>query len=545
VGGQGWTQLAAVWLYGGALVFAAYSWRLAWDARLIVPFWDEWDFLLAFRAAAMNGIDVADLWAPYNGHRVFIPRVLYLLRDSALNGHPLPLVLACQILQGGLIGIIVATAWREPLVSRSLLRPTLIAVTIVLLTWTVQLENFHWSIQIVLVLPVFLCVASLALVSWYPPAGNVDWPMVVATLAGLVACLCHGAGLGIWPALSVVAISQRRDRHWMLPVAAGACLALAMYLGLILGNGAGAALAHPLGIVLFVSRLAGPPFALDIQQVPIGAVLVLGGITAIGVAIWHGIPARLGSLSIGLVTFALSVMLSIAVERSELGGPGASRYVAFSSLYWVGLTCLIGLLTTSGRWRTIRFALYAVLGYGILGFPVMASERVAADLFLDRADRSTAAVLSIVAGVPDDEAIAANLYPRPHVPRQLVPFLARRGYGFFGERLVRTVGHSVSDDFVVGVDQCRASVTLDPLHVPGLRLAGRYEAGDGPSWLVIVGLDDRIRGLAVRRRLGAEFTGYAPHTVAGGTLFGVTGNVLCRAGVLPPPRGNRDPIAQE
>lgn len=62
----------------------------------------------------------------------------------------------------------------------------------------------------------------------------------------------------------------------------------------------------------------------------------------------------------------------------------------------------------------------------------MTIQTVADEPFVQRADRATAAVLSIVAGTPDEHAIASDLHPDPQVPVGLLPLLREHEYGFFG-----------------------------------------------------------------------------------------------------------------
>jgi len=134
----------------------------------------------------------------------------------------------------------------------------------------------------------------------------------------------------------------------------------------------------------------------------------------------------------------------------------------------------------------------------------------------------------MLAGTPDEAAIAAHLHPRPQVPLQLLPFLAKRGYGFFGRRLPRTIGHAAIDEFQMGKEFCSASISVVTQRA-GIRLAGTFDGTTAPAWLVVVDRAGQIRGLAVRARSGSEIAGYAPTGALGGTLYGVQGNTLCRA----------------
>lgn len=532
-------QLAAIWrrtitalLWGGSVAFACITLRDAWDARLIVPFWDEWDLLTVHRYITQSGDVFAELWTPYNGHYEPIPRLLFLARDLLLGGDAIALIAACLVLQGLLIGIIVAAFLREPGLRGSVLQPVLIAASIVSLTWTVQMENFNWSVQITFVLPAFLTVASIAIVSWRPRGASIDWPIVTAAVMAVAACLSLGAGLALWPALFVIALRQRRGAQALIVTGLGAVVSIVPHW---LTAEASATpmmvLTRPIEMLLFVCRYLPPLYIRDDVRVLLGALLIGLGVFAIAYGLTRRGGNRLGDLAVGLVAFGLCVAVLTAVARAETAVPASSRYMAFSSLYWVGLLAFGGSLATVRDWRVARWAVYGALLFGLE--PVMTIQTVADEPFVQRADKATAAVLSMVAGTPDEDAIASDLHPDPQVPIGLVPFLRKHEYGFFGNRLVRALGHPATLAFPVKTAPCAARVQLE-VHDGGLRVSGRYATENGPRWLVITGPKGNIRGLAARERRGDRIVGYTP-TVARGALFGVAGGSLCLAGLFEAP----------
>jgi hypothetical protein len=517
----------SILLWSGSLAFAATTARDAWDARLIVPFWDEWDLLKVHRHITESGDLFADLWTPFNGHYEPIPRLLFLGRDMLLGGDPLALIVVCLALQAALIGIIVGTLLSAPALQGSLLQQVLIATTIVLLTWTVQMENFNWSVQITFVLPAFLTVASIAIVSWFPRAGRIDWPMVAAATMALSACLSLGAGLAIWPAVFVVALRQRRGAQAIVITVAGAVASLVPHWFSVAPTVTPVTvLARPLETLLFVCRYLPPLYIQDHVRVAFGALLIALGVMAIAHGSWRREGGRLADLAVGLVTFGLSVAFLTAIARADIGVPASSRYMAFSSLYWVGLLMFGGAVFAAREWRGARWAIYAVLLCGLE--PVLTIQRAADEPFVARADHATAAALSMVVGRPDEYAITSHLHPDPKVPIGLLKFLTEQQYGFFGHPLARAIGNPVKDMFSAATETCEAIVELEP-YGNSVRVSGRYRAPGGPRWLVIVGPAGHVRGLAIREQRGDRIMGYAP-MLRGGTLFGVEGDTLCLAG---------------
>ena len=408
-------RTVSMMLWSGSLAFAGTTVRDAWAARLIVPFWDEWDLLTVYRHITESGELFADLWAPFNGHYEPIPRLLFLGRDMLLGGDPITLIVLCLALQTALIGIIVATLLRAPALQGSLLQHVLIAASIVLLTWTVQMENFNWSVQVTFVLPAFLTVASIAAVSWRAPGSRTDWPIVAAAVMALAACLSLGAGLAIWPALFVIALRQRRGAQALVIVVAGAVLSFVPHWFAMESTVTPTTLlTRPLEALLFVCQYLPPLYIQDDIRLAFGALLIGLGIMAIVHGSWRRDGGRLADVAVGLITFGLSVAFLTAIARANIGVPASSRYMAFGSLYWVGLLMFGGSVFAAREWRVARCAIYVVLLCGLE--PVMTIQAAAGEPFVKRADQATAAVLSMVVGTPDEHAITSYLHPNPQVP---------------------------------------------------------------------------------------------------------------------------------
>lgn len=529
---RAWRRTIVGLLWGGSLAFACTTVRDAWEARLIVPFWDEWDLLTVYRYTTQSGNIFAELWTPYNGHYEPVPRLLFLGRDMLLGGDAITLIAVCLALQGALTGIVTAAFLREPGLRGSVLQHVLIAASIVLLTWTIQMENFNWSVQITFVLPAFLTVAAIAILSWHPPGPRIDWPIVTTAVMAVVACLSLGAGLALWPALFVLALRQRRGAQAYVVTGIGTVLSLVPHwLAAAPGTTPMMALTSPIETLLFICRYLPPLYIRDDIRIVLGALLIGLGVFVVASGTVQRRGGRLGDLAVGLVAFGLYVAVLTALARAKIAVPASSRYMAFSSLYWVGLLAFGGSLAVIRDWRISRWAVYGVLLLGLE--PVMTIQTVADEPFVRRADQATTAVLSMVAGTPDKAAIASHLHPDPEVPIGLLPFLKKQEYGFFGNRLVRAIGHPASLTFPVQSGTCAARVELQVRNA-GLRVSGRYTAEDGPPWLVITGPKGNIRGLAVRERRSGRIVGYAP-ALARGTLFGVVDGSLCLAGRFESP----------
>lgn len=528
---EGLRRAVAIVLAVGSLLFVYTTLRHVWEARLIVPFFDEWDFLEWYRGVRESGLSVAALWMPHNGHHLPLPRLIYLLRDSWTGGNPAALVVGNLVLQGAIIMLLARLAVREAAFAGTTMRWVVTACTVVLLSWTVQIENFYWSIQIVYVLAAAQAVASI-----YCMARADGRPLFLAgaLLLAISDTLTLGAGLGVWPALAAVALALRHRR-----LVIGTVLASSAAVGLVYAafptevtQGVGASLARPVDVLHYMARYLGPPFANDGLRVVLGGGLIALALVTILTALWRGVSSRFVGLHIGLTTFGLSVALLTALARLPvgIGEAGSSRYAAFSSLFWVGVISLAAHAVVMRRQQVARWGLYATLTW-LAVFLVAASQNVAPRQFLARSDDATAAFLSLAVGAPDHLAIQENLHPRPEVALRLAGFLADQRYGFYGSSLVGTLDADAGATLPAMNQECPAPVTAAPLET-GVRLTGGFATGKAPRWLVIVGADGKVQGLGMRNRLTNRFTAYSRRPIAGGTLYGLEPNGLCRVSLL-------------
>ena len=522
---DGLRRAAAIILSVGSLLFVYTTVRHVWEARLVVPFFDEWDFLEWFRDVELQGLSAAALWMPHNGHHLPLPRLIYLLRDVWTDGSPATLVIGNLLLQGAIVALLARVVLREGAFAGTTMRWVLMACTIVLLSWTVQIENLYWSIQIIYVLATAQAVGSL-----YCMARSRGQLVLLgaALLLALSDTLTLGAGLGVWPALLAMAIALR-ERWMTIGVVLASTLAVAIVYAAFpteVTEGVAASLGRPVDLLHYMARYLGPPFANDGLRVVLGGVLIVAATVTIATALWRGVGSRFVGLHLGLATFGLSVALLTALARLPvgIGEAGSSRYAAFSALFWVGLVSLAAHTVVMRRQQVARWGLYATLtAFGV--FLVAASQNVAPRQFLSRSDAATAAFMSVAVGMPDEDAIRQNLHPRPEVVRRIAGFLQDRRYGLFGSPLVGTL-YTTPTLPATGA-ACPATVTVESIE-GGERLVGGFAGIRVPYWLMLVGADGEVTGLGVRDRLGNRLTVYSRRPLAGATLYGLVGAELCK-----------------
>ncbi|MBI1381770.1 MAG: hypothetical protein GC161_11865 [Planctomycetaceae bacterium] len=348
-----------------ALLFVGVGvWTLT--GAVNVPFADEWRFVPWVLDFAAGELELADLWAPHNEHRLVLPQ-LVLLALVEPTGFDLRVgVLISWLCVGGVLLLVhrlgrataPGAAWVVVLGAALLLTPAAWEV------WT-----WGWAVQIPMVLlAAAVCAAVLA--RWRGGVGQTA--LLVA--AGTAGALSFAAGLALLPLCAATVLAGRGDvpraRRWRhggaLGLAGVALLSIYLY-GLPMGGGAGLRPASPAQLPMFAAAFVGAPFADGSLSTAIafGAVAV---VLLVGLAI--ALLRRPDDLReralpwLFLAAFALGTACAASAGRTARGLDGAlaSRYLTFSGLVWMSLLAL-GLLVASGaRARGTRRVALVALG---------------------------------------------------------------------------------------------------------------------------------------------------------------------------------------
>ncbi len=327
--------LAAAALLALALLLAALAWALP------MMLWDHLDLVPMLAAGTPGALADAGFWAIHGGHLHSAAYAVLLVTSRLADGAPWPDVLASWLLLVLTAAVVVGCGLRR--FGRAPDAPLYLAAVVVLVLHPGHLANLQWGWQVA----VFLCLAgvvlALRLLTAPAPtaAGN-----ALALAAAAVALLSFATALAL-PATAALVLALRRDLPprrrlalllpWLL-LGAGA-LAMAWR------GGTGGAPAAPVELAHYVLNFLGGAlarFATDLA--PLLAAISL----PVAAAAWlrHPDPAAARFWS-GLLLFGLGCALLTALGRTGAYGPEqafATRYVSFSTLYWLGL---VGLLATS------------------------------------------------------------------------------------------------------------------------------------------------------------------------------------------------------
>jgi hypothetical protein len=154
-----------------------------------VPYWDQWPFVLNLYWYLNNGPWLQGIWHPHNEHRLFFPKLTFLLLAQITNWDVraemyFSFALVCSLL----------VVWM--IIYRSIRTQSLWGFIPVswLLYNLAQWENILWGWQIQVYL--HLWAAILALLSL---VGKSYWWTALAILFGVIASYSYGNGLLVWP----------------------------------------------------------------------------------------------------------------------------------------------------------------------------------------------------------------------------------------------------------------------------------------------------------------------------------------------------------
>lgn len=324
-----------------------------------VPFWDQWSILGLAEAFRLHILTFGELFAQYNEHRLFFPRVLLLGIDALAHGNVKYELAALWLLAA----VVLVNVYR-------LARLTLQGTAVRFLTGTflasllifspIQYQNWLWGMQVDMLLP--MACLSTALVVLYSNLG----PWVKLAIAGALATVAGYSylnGLSCWVLLIPAMLQQFKNKPTKVR-AASIWIALAV-VNLVayfhdyrfLGSRPEFSdlLAHSeLVIISFLGFLGAPlSFGTGINEERlahfIGAVIVLlaalVGLKFIGSRrrpgmIWRCLPW----LTIGAYALATALIVTLGRATSSPQRLLESRYTSFSVYLFVALIFLFPIL---------------------------------------------------------------------------------------------------------------------------------------------------------------------------------------------------------
>jgi hypothetical protein len=196
-------------------------------ARTSVPWADQWVVVQELEQRAHGAPLWHILWSPYWGHRLVIPRLLFLADARWLSLASLTWL--TLVLQVAHIALLIALAWL--LLGRRSLALFTVAVTTILnlMLSPFQMENFVWGMQTMFPLVFVAATGSFFCLS-LGSAPNRRSDLALGLALGIISSYSMPNGILVWPMLVAQSVYLRNSRKIVMVVAGLGTAVMAAYL---------------------------------------------------------------------------------------------------------------------------------------------------------------------------------------------------------------------------------------------------------------------------------------------------------------------------
>lgn len=326
--------------------------------------WDHLDLAPIYRDWQQGSLVMSDLWRPHGGHLHTAAYAVLLATTRLSNGNPL---LDCLVSWALLV---VYAAIVMSMAKRTLPRDTagdaaVLLVVVLLALYPGHLANLQWGWQVA----VFLCLVGTATSIWWLSRDVLSWQgEAIALMAGAVAFLSFATAIALIPtAIVLIALHRERTRVQRLAFIAPWAIAGAWIAARYVLAPQEDSLRAPLSeLMRYELNYIGAGIARYSNDA--APVLAIAGIAS---AAWMFVKVRDRSAAspwLGLVLFGAFAGVLTAAGRVGAYGPDqafVTRYVSFSSMFWLGWLGLVAVAGTvsdkPARWPLRAVAAMAVL----------------------------------------------------------------------------------------------------------------------------------------------------------------------------------------
>jgi hypothetical protein len=318
-----------------------------------VPYGDEWSILSLFGKWESHQLTFADFYAEHNGHRILVPRLIYLALLQLTHGNTRAemffSLFLCILTSAGLFILLRRT------VRGSMTKHLALWALINLFLFSpIQAENWLWGFQ----LPIFLsnlCLVGAIVCITSEATRFVRFASALAF--GVAGTFSFGNGLLIWPVILFLLVCKREKVLFLAAWIGTAALVVLTYLPGYQGHDAVRPVVNWFDYPLYFAGFLGAPLARIPNNQPLTLPVFIGSIF---VAMFLGIALQLVRrrealqnaapwLAIGAHIIGSAVMATTA--RSHLGPEHAldSRYTTVSVILLVSLIGLVASLMSQER----------------------------------------------------------------------------------------------------------------------------------------------------------------------------------------------------
>jgi hypothetical protein len=414
-----------------------------------LPHWDEWQIFDYF--ARSNTWSLGWLWAQHNEHRIFFPKIFYLIDIEFFRGTQVFLLASIWLIQllqvillgtslrvlGGLRG----AAWRTGvgLIAFCIFCPT-------------QYENLVWGFQVQFVLPaVMLTLSLMSLLLFWRDGSQRSWLLAVSIAAATVATFSLANGMLLWPLLLFAALLLRMKRLTVLEIFVSATVNIGLYFYHYRTPEPHESFALSLQSFLKVAEYVVVYFGSTWVRHSSGAITMFAGVIGVCAAIavmLHTLRKRQRAAPFVLLLSLLMLFCLVTAGITSSGRlhlgleqASASRYQTFALIFWcsLGLALLLQLATKAES--PAKFdAFAALLVLMMVGF--------ATQVRLPLIDaqwhqlRLKFVSLALMTGV-HDPSVLADAFPDPQVPLRDAAYMKEHRLSIFAGNQYWQVGKAL------------------------------------------------------------------------------------------------------
>ncbi|MFT3762788.1 MAG: hypothetical protein QM761_09320 [Pseudoxanthomonas sp.] len=413
----------ATWMFA-LLAVALLAMTLAWHIPMML--WDHLDLVPMYQAWRERGLADAGLWQVHDGSHLHAGAYYVLLATTALShGRPWLDCLASFALLLGFAALALRMA-RATFLQRETGAWAWFGLVFLALT-PGHLPNLQWGWQVA----VFLCLFGAGVCIQALGTGELNWRRNVVALAGaMLACISFSTALALIPAALLLIALRRESPLAMRGLHALPWLALAAYGAWRYGALAvpGETGAGPLLLGHYALNFLGGGAARFARHLGVGvtALALLASWPLLRAGLWR----REALPWLGLIVFGAGSAVLTALGRAAPFGAEhafASRYVSFSSMFWLGWLGLFWSLRAdlspwARRWLTRLAMLLTVL---IVANGLQMAKKAART---GKETRETASLIRQSWPQVDDATLAKAYFGRTDLAVQRLQAL--RAYGF-------------------------------------------------------------------------------------------------------------------
>jgi hypothetical protein len=307
------------------------------------PLGDQWELVQLFQRQDRGELNLSDLWAQHNEHRLLFPRLAMFVLAN-ISDWNLKVELYFSVFLVVLVLALLLLMLKESCSEiGSGVFPYLGVSFSVLLFSPVQWENWLWGWQMQWFLNVLGLVGAVAALTLWPPGKGSAFPVFVAMLAGVLGTGSLALGVLIWPACVPIFI-LRTDLRRLLPLWLGGAVVTigAFAIGYELPQQASplnSFVQRPLALIEYALAYWGASLATTRVSAMVAGSVLSVSFVAMAVMLMRTRPEKLRAASpwLGLGVYGIGAAFTTGFGRMGFGLPESpeSRYSTIAILFLI------------------------------------------------------------------------------------------------------------------------------------------------------------------------------------------------------------------